>query len=341
MTKVEAAYAILKEMQSPQHYKDILKIAIDRQLISTTSLTPGSALISSILQENDSRTNTGLLPRFDPLGNGYYGLTEWKPIGIERTIQEINLATRNVLRDRLGNMSPKGFEELIGEILIAIGFDEDTVEVSGRSGDGGIDVVGIMEIEGVARIDVAVQVKRYKANIASDKITALRGSLMPNQRGIFITTSKFTKQALQEANAIGKSPISLVDGEKVIDLLLRHKIGVKEQQHVIYEMDDSYWPEAPLARIEINIAENIIPNERAQIMYPLPIWAYFRNIRIDALLMADGRVEVDTQMFTSVSAAGIAVTGWKSCNGWGFWQFTHPIDDKEFYIDELRKSRES
>ena len=84
MTKVEAAYTILQELGSPQHYKDILKIAIDRQLINTRSLTPGSALISSILQENDARINAGLLPRFEPLGNGYYGLTEWKPIAIGR-----------------------------------------------------------------------------------------------------------------------------------------------------------------------------------------------------------------------------------------------------------------
>ena len=213
-------------------------------------------MIAVISRENATRASRGEPSRFDAVGNGIYGLVEWRPVGIEGRIQEINQATRTELRKLISAMAPSSFENLIGELLVAIGFDENTVEVTGRSGDGGIDVIGVMDIEGITRIDAAVQVKRVKANIPSEKITALRGSLLPHQRGIFITTSKFTKQATQEATASGKTPISLVDCEQLLDLLFKHSIGVIGQQPVIYEIDESYWPEAPLAVVPVLTSSN-------------------------------------------------------------------------------------
>ncbi len=336
ISKVEAAYQILTEIGTPQHYTDILNLAVERGLINTRSLTPGSALISSIVQDTAKRMSRGELPRFDQMGNGVYGLTEWRPVGIERRIQEINQATREELRDLIANMPPSAFEELVGELLIGIGFDEDTVEVVGRSGDGGIDVIGVMDIEGVTRIDVAVQVKRVRNNIPPDRITSLRGSLMPHQRGIFITTSYFTKQSIQEATASGKTPISLVNIEQLLDLLFKHSIGVSSKAHTIYEIDDDYWPEIPNPTAPIVSATSQKVLGQVPINYPLPIFASYRQNTVEAILLETGQVIVNGDTHSSVSAAGIAVTGWKSCNGWRFWSFVNPSDSQSYSIDVLR-----
>ncbi|MCC7451668.1 MAG: restriction endonuclease [Anaerolineae bacterium] len=336
LSMIDAAYTVLKELGTPAHYTEIIREAISQGLVSTTGLTPGASLVSAISRENATRTSRGELPRFEVLGSGNYGLVEWRPVGIEERIREINRATREALYERLVTMLPKAFEELIGELLIEIGFDEETVKVTGRSGDGGIDVVGIMNIEGVTRLDVAVQVKRVKSNIPADRITALRGSLMPNQRGIFITTSKFTKQARQEATTIGKTPVSLVDCEQLLDLLFKHEIGVSSKQHTLYDLDEAYWPEAP----SLVVSESSTPTDKKQtltaITYPLSIFANYNGQMIAASLQETGEVIIGEQTYNSVSGAGQAVTGWKSCNGWRFWRFINPADGEECLLNVLR-----
>jgi restriction system protein len=338
LSMANAAYQILKETGEPKHYALLIKEMIDRELISTRGLTPGATLTAVISVENAKRVSRGEVPRFDVLGNGFYGLTEWQPTGIESRIQEINEATRTDLRVRLANMPPQDFEELIGKLLIAIGFDEETVVVRGKPGDGGIDVIGVMDIEGVTRLEAAVQVKRVKQNISAEKITALRGSLMPNQRGIFITTSKFTKQARDEASATGKSPISLVDNEQLLDLLFRHNIGVKSEQHIIYNIDSEYWPEPPsLTAPVVSPATHKVINA-VRVSYPLDIFVKRSDEIVKAQLFESGHVLLGEQTYSSVSAAGMAVTGWKSCNGWSFWSFINPADNSTYLIDVLRQN---
>jgi restriction system protein len=341
LSMADAAYQLLKEHGKPKHYSQIISEALERRLISTDGLTPGASLISIISRENSRRLERGELPRFDVLGNGDYGLTEWRPIGIERRIQEINHITRGELKKLVSSMDPKAFEELIGQLLIAIGFDEETVEVKGRSGDGGIDVVGVMNIEDVTRIDVAVQVKRVKANIPPEKITALRGSLMPNQRGIFITVSDFSKRAVLEASAAGKSPISLVNGESLLDLLIKHGIGVKSQQHTIYEIDPQYWPEPRSANAPIVSPVNQNVLKQTVVEYPLHIFGRYRQAVVNADLLETGQVIIGNETYNSVSAAGLAVTSWKSCNGWTFWSFINPADNREYSINVLRIKNDS
>jgi hypothetical protein len=221
-------------------------------------------------------------------------------------------------------------------LLITIGFDEETVEVTGRSGDGGIDVVGVIEIEGITRLDVAVQVKKVNRNISPDKITALRGSLFPNQRGIFMTTSDFTKQAVEEANAPGKSPISLVNGEQLLDLLVEHKLGVNATNHTLYEIDPDRWPEPPSP--ELTTVSGRVSKQTIPVSYPLPIFAYYRGLQITGSLHSTGEVECEGVLHSSVSSAGKAVTGWKSCNGWRFWYFIDPLTGQETLLDVLRAS---
>ncbi len=336
LSMVDAAYSLLKSSGTPQHYKELTNQAIQQGLINTQGLTPEASLLSAINRENARRIQRGEIPRFELIDDGIYGLVEWRPTGIEQKIQEINQLTRQELRRILSTMPPKAFEELIGKLLISLGFDEDTVEVVGRSGDGGIDVIGVMDIEGVTRLDVAVQVKRVKSNIPPDRITALRGSLLPNQRGIFVTTSEFTRQATQEASASGKSPISLIGGSQLLDLLFEYEIGVNSKEHRVYELDYSDLPEIPAATAPIISSSSQKILREVSIEYPLRIFARYKGSLIEADLLETGQVQVGDELYNSVSAAGMAVTDWKSCNGWRFWFFTNSSDNEEYILDVLR-----
>lgn len=336
LSMVNAAFEILRNAGVPLHYKEITRTAIEKGLINSSGLTPEASLLSALNRENSRRIQRNEIPRFESLDDGVYGLVEWRPTGIELQIQEINRKTREKLRQHLTRMPPKAFEELIGKLLISLGFDEDTVEVTGRSGDGGIDVIGVMEIEDVTRLDVAVQVKRVKANIPPDRITALRGSLMPNQRGIFVTTSEFTRQAVIEASALGKSPISLVGGNQLLDLLFQHEIGVVSREHKVFDLKFEDIPETPLNAVPMISGTTSKIVKQVPISYPLRIFARFRGDEIEAILYENGQVEMKEELHSSVSGAGMAATGWKSCNGWRFWFFVNPSDNQIYSLDVLR-----
>jgi restriction system protein len=98
---------------------------------------------------------------------------------------------------QLGEIDPGTFEELIGELLERIGFEG--VEVTRRSGDGGIDVRGVLTVGGVTRVKTAIQVKRWANNVPDRIVRELRGSIGPAEQGLIITTSRFTRAAVREA----------------------------------------------------------------------------------------------------------------------------------------------
>lgn len=156
--------------------------------------------------------------------NSYYNVSEVKKI----------------LRDRLIDMNPYAFEHLISKLLEAIGFQAETTPTSR---DGGIDVNGELVIDGVIRVKMVVQVKRYKIgnNVQAPVVQQLRGNLntVLLERGLLVTTSDFTKGAYQDAAAYGKPNIDLMNGEKLVDLLLKYEIGVKSQK--VYTIDESMF----------------------------------------------------------------------------------------------------
>ena len=238
MTYLDAAYTILQAAGQPLRYEEITQRALAQKLISPQGLTPdetmASRLYTDTLQENS---------RFIRAGKGVFGLAQWQPKGIESQVEKINQATRERLRALLLEVLPDRFESLIGELLIRIGFDESTVTVTRRSGDGGIDVTGVYRAAGLTGVTVAVQAKRWKDNIQRPTVTSLRGSLQVHQQGIIITTSDFSKGAQAEALAPNKTHIGLINGEELVGLLVRHKIGVRERPLPVLSLDQEYWGE--------------------------------------------------------------------------------------------------
>jgi restriction system protein len=133
---------------------------------------------------------------------------------------------REQLLDLLQAMSPAGFERLCQRLLRESGFIE--VDVTGRSGDGGIDGRGTIRIGGLISFNVLFQSKRYRGNIGPDLVRDFRGAMIGRaDKGLLITTGGFTREARKEAIRDGAPPIDLIDGELLIDKLKELKLGVK------------------------------------------------------------------------------------------------------------------
>jgi len=135
----------------------------------------------------------------------------------------------NKLYSQLIKMDPYDFEKLSSILLRESGFSQ--LEVTKKSGDGGIDGYGYLKVNDFMSFKIAFQCKRYKSNVAAKDIRDFRGSMESDiKNGIFITTSDFTKDAREEAVARGKQHIDLINGDKLIDKLLELKLGIREKQ---------------------------------------------------------------------------------------------------------------
>ena len=142
------------------------------------------------------------------------------------------------LAEILQTMDPYGFERLTQRVLRECGFSQ--VEVTKKSGDGGIDGTGKLKINGIFSFNVAFQCKRYSGVVGAPDIRDFRGSLTTNiEKGLFITTGTFSKAAREEACSPGKQQINLLDGEEFINKLTEYEIGV----HPIttYAIDEEFF----------------------------------------------------------------------------------------------------
>ncbi|WP_218576724.1 restriction endonuclease [Desulfobacter latus] len=136
---------------------------------------------------------------------------------------------RNILHHVLiHDMTPDAFERLAKRILRESGFVQ--VEVTGRSGDGGIDGKGIMRLSGLLSFHVIFQCKKYKGNVTASDMRDFRGAMIGRaDKGLFITTGTFTRDAIKEATRDGAPPIDLVDGDQLADKLKELSLGIKKE----------------------------------------------------------------------------------------------------------------
>ena len=135
-------------------------------------------------------------------------------------------------------MDPWGFERLAQRLLRECGFTQ--VQVTKKTGDGGIDGTGKLKINGIFSFNVAFQCKRYKGSVSAGDIRDFRGSLATNiEKGVFITTGSFTKAARDEASEQGKQQIDLIDGDEFMNKLAEYNIGLKEVKS--YDIDENFF----------------------------------------------------------------------------------------------------
>lgn len=124
----------------------------------------------------------------------------------------------------LGTIRADAFERLSQRLLREAGFVK--VEVLGKSGDGGIDGVGLLRVNLIS-FQIYFQCKRWKGSVGAKEIRDFRGALQGRaEKGLFITTGNFTRQATDEASRDGAIAIDLIDGDRLCDLLKENGIGV-------------------------------------------------------------------------------------------------------------------
>jgi restriction system protein len=153
---------------------------------------------------------------------------------------ETDPSHKKELLEMLLTLPPAGFERLCQRLLRASGFKR--VVVKGRSGDGGIDGEGILEINPLVSMKVIFQSKRYKDAVSSSQIRDFRGALQGRaEKGIFITTGRFTKEAKAEAVREGAPPIEIVDGDKLVKLFEKGGLGLRKKE--IFEVDKDFFIE--------------------------------------------------------------------------------------------------
>ena len=139
----------------------------------------------------------------------------------------------------LKGLPASGFERVCQRLLRESGFEQ--VQITGKSGDGGIDGHGILEVNPFVTFRVLFQCKRYTDKpVSSPQVRDFRGAMMGRaDKGIILTTGSFTVDAKKEARRDGVPPIEMVDGEKLVEMFESLALGLKPRR--AYEIDTTFF----------------------------------------------------------------------------------------------------
>jgi restriction system protein len=224
---VDAAEDVLRRhgKGQPMHYRDITEQVLAEDLVKTSGKTPEATLYAQVITENARAEKRGKAPRFIRHGKGMIGLTEWLEPGVQQEIAKHNAEAEQQMLQQLRKLDPAEFEQLVGELLRALGIRD--VEVTAYHGDKGIDATGVYELASGLEVRIAVQAKRQQQNVRAPVVRELNGGLKPHQQGLIITTSDFGKGARAEAARDDKPLIWLINGQQLVRLLIDNDIGAR------------------------------------------------------------------------------------------------------------------
>jgi restriction system protein len=330
----DAAHAILRQAGKPLHYSEITDRALAANLLETAGKTP-HATMGALLYTDTLKPETRFR-RGDEKGT--FVLKTPAPMGIHQQVDELQARVRRDLRKYLLEMPPRKFEELIRSLLEEMGFEEATT--TPYSNDKGVDVRGVLKTSPLSAVRVAIQAKRWTNNVGAGVVRDLRGSLnfANAEQGLIITPSDFTPEAKAEAQAAGRTPITLIGGAALVGLLIKYQVGVKQEQITVPSIDAEYWTELIGISVEGQEQERPKESKRRSVRFPLPIQGrHHEEIFSGELLDRQGAVRYGTVRYpTPTSAAKVIVTDWKEVNGWDFWKYLDPLTGKWTKIGVLR-----
>jgi restriction system protein len=188
------------------------------------------------------------------LASGLPATGQGRTQGLIRSVEDFNRSQRDLLRERLENMNPFAFEHLICDLLTEMGYED--VQVTQPTNDKGVDVKAVAQF-GITTINEVIQAKRQRANIQRPVLDMLRGSLhrFKAQKGTIITTGDFGKGVKDAAFEMGAAPITLINGDTLIDLLIQHEIGVKKKAVEYFEVDEQVFQAVPDGEPEVEADE--------------------------------------------------------------------------------------
>lgn len=146
---------------------------------------------------------------------------------------------KDSLLEIVRGIPPDAFERLCQRVLRQSGFVK--VEVTGRSGDGGIDGAGVLRVN-LLSFHVRFQCKRYTGAVSTREIRDFRGAMVGRaDKGLFLTTGGFTRDAQREAVRDGAPAIDLIDGTELCDLLKDHELGVRTETIEVVKPEPKFF----------------------------------------------------------------------------------------------------
>lgn len=212
-----------------------------------------------ILAENPAAINNLYLQRFDEFREFKKRSTVEDPLSaapndtptsttpeetISKAVGILNAELRDELIDKVKQLTPEHFEGLVLKLLHEMGYGGSLKDVEGvpRGPDGGID--GTIKEDKLGLDVIYIQAKRWESSVGREKIQAFQGALagVGARKGVFITTSTYTQQAITYATQLRDSKIILIDGQKLAQLMIEHDVGVsiKETLH-IKRIDEDFF----------------------------------------------------------------------------------------------------
>lgn len=162
---------------------------------------------------------------------------------LEAAVAELRETTSTELLEVLGQVSPKYFETIVLDVLHRMGYGASRSDLQrvGGSGDGGID--GVISLDRLGLEKVYVQAKRWQNPVGRPDVQGFYGALAGQRatKGVFITTSSFTPQAIEFARSVER--IVLVDGAKLTELMIDYEVGVTMRPIRVPKLDTDYFDE--------------------------------------------------------------------------------------------------
>lgn len=151
---------------------------------------------------------------------------------------------KHSLLEKVRECHPSFFEKLVVDLLLAMGYgcDDKSGQVIGKSHDGGID--GIISEDKLGLNLIYIQAKRYNEgnSVGRPEIQRFIGAMQKAEKGVFITTSKFTKEALDFANAESRKHIRLIDGDSLVELMIKHSVGLERiKEYIVFKIGEDYF----------------------------------------------------------------------------------------------------
>lgn len=160
---------------------------------------------------------------------------------LDQALGELRATVARELLEALAAGSPKFFESVVLDLLHAMGYGASRSDLQrvGGSGDGGID--GIISLDRLGFEKVYVQAKRWQSSVGRPEIQGFYGALAGQRanKGVFITTSTFTTQAMEFARSVER--VVLVDGARLADLMIEHGVGVSHRVLQVPKLDSDYF----------------------------------------------------------------------------------------------------
>jgi len=211
-----------------------------------------------VLKENPKRIDIKYLKKFPEFIEFHKGRGKVKedPVVIDvspdeaiaQKIEEINGMLKKELLDKILKSSPQFFEKLVLDLVVNMGYGgsfEDVSQLLGRSGDEGVD--GLIKEDILGLDNVYLQAKRWKnGTIGRPEIHKFAGALLGKgaKKGIFITTSTFSSEAIGYAKKLNNLKVILIDKYKLLDYMLKYNVGVEIERTIeIKKINETYFEE--------------------------------------------------------------------------------------------------